>query len=132
MVNTKRRALQQIALGTLLIAGSTLAFAQSGGEDNLIGGIKSGLKLIFYVKLLFLAAFYAGGLFYGGSGILSLIKSLKPNSQENVGQALGKFGLGVVLCILPTAIGLTASTFAGNGGADAQKGITTEGKDFDF
>ena len=129
-MNNKRRALQQIALGTLLVAGSTLAFAKSGGEDNLIGGIEKGLELIYYVKLLFLAAFYAGGLFYGGSGILSLIKSLKPNSQENVGQALGKFGLGVVLCILPTAIGLTASTFSGGGGAAAKAGIETQGDKF--
>jgi len=126
------RNVKRALVAGALIVGPAVAMATEGGGSggSLIDATKNAINFIFFLKLLAMAAFYGFGLFYAGTGIMSLVKSLKPNSQENVGVAIGKFFLGVVLCILPTAIGLTANTFQSGAGSTAQGGITTKGDSF--
>lgn len=114
-------------LGAFLFVGASMAFAASG---TLVEGVEKGINLVYYLKLLALATFYLAGLFLAGTGIWSMVKSMKPNSQENIGVAIGKFFLGVLLCILPSLIGLTANTFFDGSSSETSTAIKTKGDSF--
>jgi hypothetical protein len=115
-----------------LVAVSSFAMANDvgSGKEDLVSSVKKGIDLIYYLKLMALAAFYLAGLFLAGTGLWSAVKSMKPNSQENIGVAIGKFFLGVLLCVLPSFIGLTADTFMDGGSTNSKAGITTKGSTF--
>jgi hypothetical protein len=117
---------------TAVIALLAVFFVPMANANTLVTGVTKGIGLIYVLKLMALAAFYLGGLFLAGTGLWSAVKSMKPNSQENIGVAIGKFFLGVLLCVLPSFIGLTADTFMDGGSNDSNAGIKDEGKDFNF
>jgi hypothetical protein len=113
-----------------LIQLIAVSFAPIASANTLVTGVEKGIDLIYVLKLMALAAFYLGGLFLAGTGLWSAVKSMKPNSQENVGVAIGKFFLGVLLCVLPSFIGLTADTFMDGGSTNSDAGIKTTGSTF--
>jgi hypothetical protein len=117
----------RLAAIIVLVAASSFATA-----ETLVDSVTKGIGLIYVLKLMALAAFYLAGLFLAGTGLWSAVKSMKPNSQENIGVAIGKFFLGVLLCVLPSFIGLTAGTFMSSGSTDSADGIKDQGKDFNF
>lgn len=102
----------------LLAAGlfvvSFAVMAQEGGATDLNEVGKNLIGLANTGKLLLLAFFYLGGLGLAGYGAWTVYKALKPNSQESFGLGTGMFVVGVVLCILPSMIGITATTFVGS------------------
>jgi hypothetical protein len=123
-----------LRLATIIafVAVSSFAMANDvgSGKEDLVSSVKKSIDLIYYLKLMALAAFYLAGLFLAGTGLWSAVKSMKPNSQENIGVAIGKFFLGVLLCVLPSFIGLTADTFMAGGSTNSKAGITTTGSTF--
>jgi hypothetical protein len=115
---------------TAVIALLAVFFVPMANANTLVTGVNKGIGLIYVLKLMALAAFYLAGLFLAGTGLWSAVKSMKPNSQENIGVAIGKFFLGVLLCVLPSFIGLTADTFMDGGSTNSKAGITTKGDEF--
>lgn len=101
-----------------MFALPSIAFA-SGNDLNKVG--QNFIQLAQTGKMLLLAFFYLGGLGLAGYGAWTIYKALKPNSQENFGLGAGMFVVGVVLCILPSMIGLTANTAIGGDGEGQTK-----------
>lgn len=115
---SKMAKIGKVLLGAALIASPAIA-AASGNDLNTVG--ENFIKLAQTGKMLLLAFFYLGGLGLAGYGAWTIYKALKPNSQENFGLGAGMFVVGVVLCILPSMIGLTANTAIGGDGESQTK-----------
>lgn len=121
---SKMATFGKVLLAAALIASPAIA-AASGNDLNTVG--QNFIKLAQTGKLLLLAFFYLGGLGLAGYGAWTIYKALKPNSQENFGLGAGMFVVGVVLCILPSMIGLTANTAIGSDGqSQTQNAIESE------
>lgn len=122
VLKNKMSATCKALLATALLALPALAFAQESNDLNSVG--QNFIQLAQTGKMLLLAFFYLGGLGLAGYGAWTIYKALKPNSQENFGLGAGMFVVGVVLCILPSMIGLTANTaIGGDGQSQTQKAI---------
>lgn len=115
---SKKAKIAKILMGAAMIALPTIALA-SGNDLNKVG--ENFIQLAQTGKMLLLAFFYLGGLGLAGYGAWTIYKALKPNSQENFGLGAGMFVVGVVLCILPSMIGLTANTAIGGDGEGQTK-----------
>ena len=117
-----------ILVGTAMIALPAIVFAADAADLNSVG--QNFIGLAQTGKLLLLAFFYLGGLGLAGMGAWTIYKALKPNSQENFGLGAGMFVVGVVLCILPSMIGLTANTAIGSEGAKETKNAINDSPSF--
>lgn len=117
----------RVLFGVLMLVAPVFAMAQATQAPNDLNGIFTNIiNLAQTGKLLLLAVFYLGGLGLAGYGAWTIYKALKPNSQESFGLGSGMFVVGVVLCILPSMIGLTANTaIGGDGQTQTSNAITT-------
>lgn len=107
----------KILMGMAVFAAPIAAMATQGASGDLNAVGNNLINLAQTGKMLILAFFYLGGLGLAGYGAWTVYKALKPNSQESFGLGVGMFVVGVVLCILPSMIGLTSNTLIGSEGS---------------